>query len=124
MCGGDGRLMITQSLGGASLRHHADDASSLKAEGHARLRLLLCGLSPGGLDKSGKTDMTYKHFLTCSKIRLAVFYVWTTTGVRIFYVFPKTMIFPIVLWFLEKLTIGVKKTFEGDLLFLNFSKLT
>ena len=46
-----------------------EDTSSLKAEGHALLQLLLCGLSPGGLtvDKSGKTDMTYKHFLRCSK---------------------------------------------------------
>ena len=103
MCGGDGRLMITQSLGGASLWHHAEDVSSLKAEGHARLRLLLCRLSQGGLDKSGKTDMTYKHLLRCCKNRLAVFYVLTTTRVTVFYVFPKTVLFPMVLCFLENL---------------------
>ena len=117
MCGSGGKLMITQSLGGASLRHHAEDASSLKAEGHARSRLLLCGLSPWGLDKSRKTDMTCKHFLRYCKNRLAVFYVLTTTRVRIFYIFPKTVIFHIVLWFLEKVTINVKKLLRGTCCF-------
>ena len=74
----------------------------------------------GVLDKSEKTDMTYKHFLRCSKNRLAVFYVLTTTRVRIFYVFPKTVIFPIVLYFLEKLTINVKKILRGTCCFWKF----
>ena len=72
------------------------------------------------LYKSGKTDMTQKNFLRCSQNRLEVFYVLTTTRDMIFYVFPKTVIFLMVLYFLEKVSIYMKTILRGTCWFWNF----